>query len=183
MCRTSDTNCHPCESGDQKGLSGFTLIELLITILVLSVLLGAVSVVFNTGFRTIDTQGLRFRTKGEAGRALVTLSNELHQATAVTAATATSITFNLDTDGNGVDESIQYTWSGVSGQPFNRVGAVTTAMVNNVTSAAYSYFDANNNALGFPVTASSVRRIVIDLTATDHDEIFTLRSSVRPRDL
>ena len=167
---------------------GFTLMELMITIVVTSILLGAIYLVYDTGFRTTYQQWTRTGAKGEVGRAMINMGNELRQATSVTSAAATDVTFTVDWDNNGSDETVQYTWGGAAGNPLNRVQsapapAYTQLVVNSVNSASFTYFDVNNNLLGFPVTASQVRLVSLDLTVLDKNETFELRSKFRLRDL
>ena len=135
---------------------------------------------FSAGFGVGYDQERRTREKAEAGRLMIRLASELRQASSVTAAQAATFTFAADLDKDGADESIQYTWSGASGQPLNRVvGTTTTPMINTVSSLAFTYYDGNNNQLSFPVTASQVKLVLIDLTTTDGDEIFNLRNRIR----
>ncbi len=169
-------------------IAGFTLIELAISIVLISILLGAIYLVYDAGFRTTYQQWTRTGVKGEVGRAMITIGNDLRQAASVTSATETEVTFTVDADGNGVDETVQYTWGGVAGDPLNRVQSApapsyTNLEVSSVNSLAFSYYDATNTLLSFPVTASQVRRVVLDITVLDKQENFELRTSFRLRNL
>jgi prepilin-type N-terminal cleavage/methylation domain-containing protein len=114
---------------------GLTLIELLISIVLISAMLGAVWTVYSTGFQVFYGQLSRYDIKDETALAFITMTNELHQASSITAATATSVTFTADLDSNGVNETIQYTWSGVVGAPLNRaVGTITRTLVRSIQS-------------------------------------------------
>ncbi|MDP3791433.1 MAG: prepilin-type N-terminal cleavage/methylation domain-containing protein [Candidatus Omnitrophota bacterium] len=158
---------------------GLTLIELLISILLISVMLGAVWLIYSAGFNVFYSQVSRYDIKDQMSLAYTTMTSELHQATAITAATATSITFTADTNSDGVSETIQYTWAGTVGAPLNRVvGATTTAMVRSVQSLAFSYYNTNNALLSIPVTLSNVRLVAVDGTAVKADETFHLRTSI-----
>mgnify|MGYP001581763217 CR=1 FL=1 len=169
---------------------GLTLIELLITVVLVSILLGAIWVVYDVGFRTFHTQMVRTSAKGEVGRLFINIAKELRQATSMTNAQQVTSTFTADTDYNGVDETIQYTWSGIAGEPLNRVltsvvpsFTTTTPVVNSVSNLALSYYDVNNNLLSFPVTPSLVRLVAIDISVTDKEETFHLRSNIELRNL
>lgn len=164
--------------------SGFTLLELIVTITLISVLVSALGILFNSNFKVYYSQAERSDIKGKAGRAVETMSAELRQAASLTTATATNLIVTFDTDGDGDDDSVQFTWAGVSGNPFNRVsGGATTPLVNSVSSLAFAYYDAGNVLLSFPVTLSQVKAAVVTLTASSDAETFTLRSQVTLRNL
>ena len=167
--------------------NGLTLVELMVTLVLISILVGAVWMVCNSGISVFYSQFTRTGVKGEADKAFTTLNNELRQTVSITAATATSLSFTLDSDGDGVNESIQYSWSGTAGAPLNRIStspsSFTIPVVNSVSNLALSYYDASNSLLSFPVTASQVRLVAIDLTISSKDETFELRSKIKLRDL
>ncbi len=157
-----------------------SLLEVVISLAVVSVIISAVWILFSTGIGVSFDQMRRSKAKGEAAQWVSRLGLELRQADSVSSALTAGLTFTADTDKDGVDETIQYTWSGVSGQALNRIeGTVTAPMVNSVSNLALVFFDANNTQLSFPVTASQVRLVSVDLTVTDNDEIFNLRNRVR----
>ncbi len=158
---------------------GLTLIELLISVMLISVILGAIWVVYSTGFIVFSGQTSRYDIKEEASLAFITMTKELHQALSITAATATSVTFTADLDNNGVNETIQYTWSGAAGAPLNRVvGAVTKTLVRSVQSIAFTYYNDNNVLLSVPVTLANVHLVAVDATAIKGDETFRLRTKI-----
>lgn len=173
----------PPRAASTGPIHGLTLIELLITLVLMFALVGVLWGVFNTGLTTTVTESLRSSIKGESGRGMITLGNELRQALSVTTAQATDITFTADTDDNGAAESIQYTWGGTAGNPLNRVTTTTFPLVNSVNTMSFSYYDSNNNLLTFPVTASQVRVVGVDITVTSADETFRTRSQYRLRNL
>jgi prepilin-type N-terminal cleavage/methylation domain-containing protein len=166
-----------------KHTPGFTLIELVITTVLVAIMLSAIWMVYNTGFKAFYSQWTRSGIKGELGRASVNISNELRAATAITSAQEESLSFTADSDSNGADETIQYTWSGVAGEDLNRVSSVTIPVVHSVSSLSFSYYDSNNNLLSPPVTASQVRLVALDITVAEEDETFQLRSKVKLRSL
>lgn len=161
---------------------GLTLLELLIVIFFLIVFVGVLWTIFKTQFYAFYSQETRSDIKGRTGRAFFTMPQELRQATSITTAASGSVTFTADMAGDGADETIQYVWSGTAGTPLNRVsGGVTTALVDSAQSAAFTYYDSGNNLLSFPVTASQVKLVAMDVTAADGDESFELRSQARCR--
>lgn len=157
--------------------------ELIITLVFLSIFLGATSMIYNSMFKPYFSQEKRTGIKADMVKSLPTFSQELRQATAVNSAQAASISFNADLDGDGVDETIQYSWSGISGAPLQRIADVTIPTVQSVSSLTFSYFDADNNLLSIPVTVSQVRVVALNLTGISQDETFQLRSQTRLRNL
>ena len=162
---------------------GFTLFELIAAITLVSILLTAVWAVYSSGFKVFYGQEKRSAIKGEVSRLLIVLSRELRQASSLTAAQQTTLSFNLDTDDNGLDELIRYSWSGVTAAALQRISTYTASVVPAVKSLVFSYYEANNNILSFPVTASQVRLVAIDITAQSADETFQSRFKARLRTL
>ena len=183
MCRTYSSLVRRSNHKSQITNQGFTLIELLITVVLASILLGAIWMVYSVGFKTFYTQWTRAGIKGQVGRTFINIAGELRQATSLTGAQQSSLNFSADTDNNGFDETIQYIWSGVVGEPLNRISNETIPVVNSINSLAFSYYDANNNLLSFPVAPSQVRLVAIDINVTDKDETFHLRSNIDLRNL
>lgn len=164
--------------------SGFTLLELLLAILMMSALILALWAVYKANFGAFYSQVTRSNIKGESGRALATVGNEIRQAVSLTTAAATNLVLAYDTDGDGDDDSVQFTWAGVSGNPLNRVsGGATTPLVSSVSSLAFAYYNSSNVLLTFPVTLSEVKSVLITLASTSGDETFTVRSQVSLRNL
>lgn len=162
--------------------SGLTLIELILVIVLISILLGAITFTFVVGLRAWDVGMLHGGIKKDASYTLRIMSEEMKQATSITSANQNDITFRADLDGNGVDETITYIWSGVVGENFNRTqGTTTTAVARNVQNAQFQYYNANNNLLSFPVTASLVRLVELTLQLKKENESIQYVSKVRPR--
>lgn len=175
MCRTYNQN---------HASRAVTLIELLIATALVGILVGAVGMVYNAGFKVFYSQFTRSSIKGEAGRAFLNMSRELRQASSITSAGPSSLTFTADTNNDGIDETIQYAWSGTLNDPLNRVSApLTNPLITSVNALAFSYYDVNNNPLAFPVTASQVRLLSIDITAVQGDEAIQLRARVDLRNI
>jgi hypothetical protein len=154
-----------------------------IALVLISGFSAAVWSAYRTGFLTLYSEITRWRIKGEAGQALARLSEDLRLAESLTAAAAGDLTLTRDTDDDGDDDSVQYSWSGVSGDPLNRVADVTVPVLNALSSLAFSYYDSGGNLLSFPVTASQVRLVSVELTTAAEDETLKLRSEIRLRKL
>lgn len=162
---------------------GLTLAELMITMVLTTILVVGIATIFRSSLVTVFTQVTRTGAQGEVGQSFMKMSQELRRTTSVASAQARTLSITVDTDGDGLEETIQYSWSGTAGQPLNRVGDSTSVLIHSVANLAFSYYDSNHNPLSFPVTASQVRLAAVDLTVTDGDETFTLRSQARLRNL
>lgn len=160
--------------------NGITLIELLISMMLISAMLGAIWVVYSTGFEVFSGQLSRYDIKSETALAFIKMTKELHQASSVTVATGTSITFYADLDDDGVSEKIQYIWSGAAAAPLNRVvnDTLTTTLIRSVNSAAFAYYNTNNVLLSLPVTLANIYLVAVDVTAVKADETFHLRTKI-----
>jgi type II secretory pathway component PulJ len=164
-----------------KYKSGLTLIELVAAIFLVSFILVAVWMVYGLGLKAFSGQEIRGGIIPEVERALYEFGSDLRRATSVTNAQEASITFISGADSTGLNETIQYAWGGVSGDPLNKVTAVTKPVIHSVSSLEFSYYGANNASLSVPATASLVRLVVITITVTSGDEIFTVRTASRIR--
>ena len=162
---------------------GLTLSELIITLVLVFLLVGALGLIFFTGFKPFYSHQSRIGIKTEAANAFAIMSQELRQATSLTGAQSTSVTITADTDDNGADETIQYSWNGTSGSPLQRTDTQTMNVVSSVSSVTFSYYDSSYNLLSSPVVAANVRVVTVNLTAVSGDETFQLRSQTRLRNL
>lgn len=166
-----------------KASQGLTLIELIITLVFLSLLLGAIWMIFDSMFRPFYSQEKRADIKEEAAHSFYQLAQDLRQATSVTSAQQKNVTFTADIDDDGDDDTVQYDWSGTVGAPLQRIADVTVPLVSAVNSLSFSYYDASDSLLSSPVSVSQVRVVAVDLTASGNDETFQLRSRTRLRNL
>jgi Tfp pilus assembly protein PilV len=168
-----------------KPNKGITLIELLISSLLISAMLGAVWIIFSTAQKAFYGELRRGDIQGQASNAFAVMTNELSQAVSITAASGTAITFTADTNNDGVNETIQYSWSGVSLAPLNRVvSGLTMQLVRSVSNSPpdtyplFNYFGANNTALGTTPVLANIRLVQIELYSTGGSETFHLRTKV-----
>ncbi|MDP3804345.1 MAG: hypothetical protein Q8Q87_02195 [Candidatus Omnitrophota bacterium] len=166
-----------------RSRDGFTLLEVMAAIMLIPMMVIAIWSVYDVGLKVSISQTVRSGVKTEIERAVVVMGDELRQAVSITSATATDVTFTADTNGDGLNETIQYSWGGVSGNPLNRAGTITAPAIHSVTSAAFYYYNSSNTLLGFPVTASQVKIVGIDVTAADSGETFRLRTNIEERNL
>ncbi len=155
----------------------------MISVVLVSILLAFILLVYSVGAKTFYSQWTRSGIKGEAGRVLINAFKELRYASSVTDSQEESITFTADIDDDGADETIQYIWSGVAGEPLNRIAGTTLAVIGSVDDFDISYYDSDNDLLSFPVTPSSVKAVSLEVTVGEGDETFKLRSKADLRGL
>jgi prepilin-type N-terminal cleavage/methylation domain-containing protein len=102
---------------------GFTLIELLLSAAILAVLSVAMGSAVLIASRAIGHRGADSSASRSvaASDALENLRAEIRTATSFTERRAAAVTFTVpDRDGDGIDETIRYAWSGVAGAPLTR---------------------------------------------------------------
>lgn len=162
---------------------GLTLLEVVIVLFLFSGFTAAIWSAYRAGFLTLYSEHTRWRVKGEAEGALARLTEDLRLAQSITSATATNVTLTRDTDQDGDDDTVDYSWSGVSGEALIRDADVETAVLNSVSSLAFSYYDSSGSLLSFPVTAAQVRLVALELTVADDDETLKVRTQARARNL
>jgi hypothetical protein len=103
-----------------RSLAGYSLIEMVVslfTVSVLSVGLSSSLYLATKGLASSDVT----RSGFESTTGLASLSADLREAKTITQYTSTDITATVsDRTGDGVDDQIQYTWSGSAGAPLLR---------------------------------------------------------------
>jgi prepilin-type N-terminal cleavage/methylation domain-containing protein len=117
MIRTARASRGPATGGARTG--GFTLLELVVAIAVTSLVMVAVgSTILLAGKGLPDEAG---PAPAAAARVADQIAAELYCAASVTQRSATLIEFTVpDRDGDGVNETICYTWSGSPGDALTR---------------------------------------------------------------
>jgi prepilin-type N-terminal cleavage/methylation domain-containing protein len=111
----------------------FTLLEMVVAVAVLSILSAGIGSVFVLASRALPSSRGASETTITAAAALDQLVADLRIATRITAAAPTSITFTVpDRSGDGIDETIAYSWAG-AGSPVLRTyndGAASTLLAS-----------------------------------------------------
>ncbi len=152
-----------------------------------SVLVVVTSFVFVVVFKSWSFEVAKAQVKQEAGWGIEKMDRELKELLLISTAEQNSIVFFADINENGVqdsDESITYSWAGAAGDSLTRSdGIITNVLSNDVQSFQLNYYDGNGNSLVFPVTPVNVRLITINLATKKENEMITIRSNVRPRNL
>ncbi|MDD5713065.1 MAG: prepilin-type N-terminal cleavage/methylation domain-containing protein, partial [Smithellaceae bacterium] len=197
----------PGEEASARG-AGFTLIELIIAMVVGLVVLAAMFAIYSVQNRELRNEDsvVEMRQNGRAAMAMmireITMAGYDITGTAnagITAASANSMSFTSDLNGNGAttdaDETVTYTLCTINGvQSLGRAadGGSVQSVADNIQSLNFSYFDDHGVELSRPVAApSQIHHILISLTATT-DRVnpdtgrrgtYTLTTQVAPRNL
>lgn len=117
--------------------AGFTLLELTMSLAILALLLGAVASMMSLSARAIPKETDSDQKVSTLRQRLGDVCNDLSLAKSISAVTPTSITLVVpDRDNDGSDETIEYRWSGSTGDAFARTDASASdvAMISGVDS-------------------------------------------------
>jgi pilin/secretion family protein with methylation motif len=151
---------------DQRG---FSVAELLIAAAMTSVLMLGVFTVLQQGQVAYLFGASRAEVQQTARGALDRTAHELRLGSVVSAATATSVTFQF-LDDAGVTVTVQYSLNGTNLQRNQTVPVPVAAqpetVIGGVTALAFTYYDANNVVT---TTAANVRTVNIRLTTGPQD--------------
>ena len=100
---------------------GYTLMELLVSVAIMTVLMGAMGVSVLMAVGSIDRGAEAGRQMSETNEALDEIVTELTQALSFIERTEHAVSFVVpDRDGDGLRDTIRYSWSGVAGDPVMR---------------------------------------------------------------
>lgn len=163
----------------------FTLIELVIAVVLISIFVISVFEVFRVGLTIWGTGLDRARLRQDSRAAMERMTRELSQAGSITSAAADQITFLVDLDDNGSDETVSYSLS--AGNLLRAEGAVTTVLARYVQSIGLTYRDLNNNILTPPGGTDSqaerdtIRVIGIAIGMARDNETFNLSAGIHAR--
>lgn len=161
---------------------GFSLLEVLISLSVFTIVLFAVYTSFTTSHRTfvrgedkIELQQTIRVAMGMAASEIRTAGYDpsnvmtLLPTTAIQVATANTLTFIADVDGNNVTDQVTYrlqgtqllrdfaSWGGAAPFP----APVPDQLADGVSALTFAYFDSSDNPTA---TLANIRRITIGLT-------------------
>ena len=160
---------------------GFTIAELLIAAAMTSVLMAGVFTVLQQGQVAYLFGAGRSEVQQTARGALHLAVHELRLGSAVTAATASSITFQF-IDEAGVTVTVQYSLNGTNLQRNQTAPAPAAAqpetVIGGVNALAFTYYDADNLVTA---TAANVRTVNIRLTTQPQDTTLASYSPANQR--
>jgi type II secretory pathway pseudopilin PulG len=187
---------------------GFTLLETLIALGIFVALVSVATVFFIQGYR-LNNFGSELDLQVKSARdGLEVLTKETREAIdsdrgdyLIEEATAQTLTFYSDIDGDGSAEKIRYFLNGTdlqkgvidpTGSPpqylsANEVITTIATYVNNGATAIFTYLDGNNNQLTLPVDKNRIRLIHIylkvDIQPGKSPQQYDLETEVQIRNL
>jgi len=185
---------------------GFTLVEVLISLVIGMVVLAALYAVFTIQNKNFAKQEQIGEMQQIARTAMDSMAREITMAgydpnqttpanAGITAASATSLSFTSDLNGNGdtadANESVAYAFDGANYRITRNTGGGGQPFAENIQGLTFTYYDA---AGAVTATAADIRRIQIGITArtakpdpaylaNNGYRTYTLTSFVTPRNL
>jgi len=102
---------------------GFTLVEMVLSMAVMTILLGGIASAMILASRAMPDLATPLKATADGYHAADQLAGELYAAQTIIARSATSVTFTVadrNVPPDNIPETIQYSWSGVAGQPLTR---------------------------------------------------------------
>lgn len=155
------------------GQKGFSVAELLIAAAMTSVLMAGIFFVLQQGQNAYLFGAARTEAQQTARGTLDRVIRELRTGRAVTAASASSVTFQF-VDETGTNVTVQYSLNGTNLQRNQTVPAVAgqpEIVIGGVNGFVLTYFDANNVAT---TTPANVRTVNMRLTTQPQDATASL---------
>jgi prepilin-type N-terminal cleavage/methylation domain-containing protein len=145
---------------------GFTLTELLAAMAVLGLLMAGLFATLRSGQATYGFGAARAEVQQNARVGLDRMLHELRTGTKVTAASASSLTFEF-VNGTGDFVTVQYSLSGTDlrrNQTAPAVAGQPETLIGGVSALAITYYDGNNVLMTAPVVPASVCSVDVTLT-------------------
>ncbi len=137
MCPTPKsyrTANQPRHKVHQTTRPGVSLVELVLSMVVMTILLAGMSSAMVLASRAVPDLETPLKAIADGYHAADGLASELFATQTITVRGATSITFTVaDRNADSNPETIQYSWSGVAGQPLTRQynnGTIDTVLEN-----------------------------------------------------
>ena len=139
--KTSGRHPH-MRASRQSRRGGFTLMEVILSVVIVSIILGALVSTLMITQRGLagSTNVARDASRGRDATDVILL--DLSLAMSFSERTATAVTFLVpDRDGDGQPETIRYAWSGVVGDPLTRQvnGGTVAVLVDDVDDFSLDY--------------------------------------------
>lgn len=167
---------------------GLTLVELMVSTVLILIILVSLGTVFLNGQSSFNYLEGSANNIQEARIGQDQLSRDLRTATQISSASATSIEFTGDYDGNGTTETITYAQSGSNLNRTIGTGSskqMATGIVNAVSEPVFSYYDQDGVAVTDGTLAKLIQiRLLVDKdTAKSPSRSIELISKVQLRNL
>ena len=149
---------------------GFTLLELVVSVAVASVLVVGLSASVVLAMRAGDSSIGPFSSSHSGAQAVLELTRDLQDATSVndSSCTETAAEFTVpDRTGDGIDETIRYSWSGTSGDPLLRImnGGTAEVVAANITSLELAHL--TRTVTSPAVRTESAETLLIDQNSSN----------------
>ena len=151
-----------------KNQKGFSLIEMMVVVVILGLIVLGLVTFFTGGTKSWVAGQSQLKAQREARQAIDRMVREIRHGESISSGDDKSITASIPALGLESAYDVSYSWDGDTWDPINRiVSSGTNALINNVQSLTFTYFDSSGNSVD-PENASKVH---IDLQVdVDKDE-------------
>ncbi len=122
--------------------AAYTLIEMIVASTASSVLLVGMATSIVISSSAFDTSDGEIHQSIAAGQHADEIMTEMRYATRFHERTANTVAFNVpDRDGDGSEETLRYSWSGVAGEPLTKEfnGSSAAVLIPNVQALNFTY--------------------------------------------
>lgn len=180
--RTKESDLSRCRciqarprSSSRRASRGYTLVELVVASTLMILLFAGLQSAVLLAAKAIPNDAIAADLAAQ-GAAFDRIAEDLFYAKKITRATATELAFTVaDRDGDAVDDTIQYTWSGVAGasllRTFNAaapeellagVGALSFAMKTESVAGVATYVESSETLLAIHSPSTNLAPVTID---------------------
>lgn len=148
---------------------GFTLVEVMVALSIMAILLLSLGSVVALATKAIPPTNPPASDTTATHEVLRVLDADLELASDITAATATSLKFKVaDRNSDGVAETIWYSWTGIPGDPLQRMynSNPSEPVVARVQSMSFAYSTVAATVTGTAVSTTSAEQLFYANDAT-----------------
>jgi prepilin-type N-terminal cleavage/methylation domain-containing protein len=151
-----------------KNQKGFGLIEMMVVVVILGLIVLGLVTFFTGGTKSWVAGQSQLKAQREARQAIDRMVREIRHGESISSGDSKSITASIPALGLESAYNVTYYWSGDTWDPINRiVSSGTNALINNVQSLTFTYFDSSGNL----VASGNASKVHIDLQVdVDKDE-------------
>ena len=172
----------PSQKPRLSGSGAFTLLEMVMSMAVLAVILGAVGSAMLISSKIVPRNGDAFDGALRARETARRIADELSMATQIVDATDKAIAFDVpDRDKDGVDERIEFSWSGTPGDPITMtMNGSTSILEDDARKLELAYLRETRSTESLGTAAESLTdELLASWSGTTNSQVL-VRSTLTP---